>query len=246
MVVAVPLPPVVERHQEQVGALQGHKRGPTPVPAGDGVAQRSGEPLQDRRLEQEAADVVGLASQNLLGEIVDDVAVVAGETRDERARIVAPLYGQGRQLQGGDPTLGAPVERRDVALGQRQPHRAVEVGRGLLGGEAQVGGPYLQQVTACAHPRQGERRVDAGGEHHVQLRRPVLEEERQPVVHLGRHNEVQVVEDQHQVPRYPGEVVQQGDERRSVGGGDDGTAAASSCSAPAPTPSTADRIAVTT
>ena len=48
----------------------------------------------------------------------------------------------------------------------------------------------------------------------MQLWRLVLEEERHPVVHLGRLDEVVVVQDQHQVGRQPVEVVEQRSERR--------------------------------
>ena len=148
-----------------------------PSPSGDGVAQRAGEPFEDRGLEQEVADVGGLAGEHLLGEVVDDVAVVAGETGDERAGVLAALHRQRGQLQRGDPAFGACLERGDVALAQPQTHRAVEVGRGLLGGEAQVGGADLDQLTACPQLGQRQRRVGPGGEDDVQLRRLVLEQE---------------------------------------------------------------------
>jgi hypothetical protein len=213
VVVAVPLPAVVERHQEQVGVLQAHEPAPAPRAAGDGVAQRPGESFEDRRLEQEAPDVLGQARQHLLGEVVDDVAVVAGEPRDERPDVVAAPHREGRELQGGDPALGAPVERRDVVLGERQAHRPVEVGGGLLLGEAQVGGPDLEQLTPRAPPRQGERRVDPGREHEVELLHAVLEQERDPVVHGRRRHEVEIIEDEQEVARHPADVVEQGHER---------------------------------
>ena len=215
VVVAVPLPPVVERDEEQVGALERDEASPCrrsrPVTASQsGPVSRSRTDVRSRK----SRTSVGLAGQHLLGEVVDDVAVVAGEPGDERAGVVAALHRQRGQLQGGDPALGALVQRRDVALGQREAHRAVEVGRGLLGGEAQVGGPHLDQLAACPHPRQRQRRVGPGGEHQVQLRRQVLEQERHPVVHLGRLDEVVVVEDQQQVLRPSVEVVEQRGERR--------------------------------
>ena len=57
----------------------------------------------------------GLAAQDLLDEVVDDVAVVAGEGRDERGRVGSALQRQRGELERRDPALGPPLERRDVA-----------------------------------------------------------------------------------------------------------------------------------
>ena len=47
VVVAPPLPAVVEWHQEQVGAFQGDQGGPTPRPTGHGVAERAAQSVED-------------------------------------------------------------------------------------------------------------------------------------------------------------------------------------------------------
>ena len=71
------------------------------------------------------------------------------------------------------------------AGGQGQVHRAVQVGGGLVGGEAEVGGSDLEQVAVGSQRRERERRVGAGGDHEADLRREVLEQERHGVVDLG-------------------------------------------------------------
>ena len=106
VVVAVPLPPIVQRDDEQVGALQGRDHLAAVVAAGDGVTQRSGEPVENRRLQQEAANRIRLMRQHLLDQIVDEVPVVAGEPGDEAARVLAALQGERGELQRGDPPLG--------------------------------------------------------------------------------------------------------------------------------------------
>ena len=116
VVVAIPLAAVVERDQEQVAALQRLQHGLAAVLAGDGIAQRAAQPVQDGGLQQEVPDLVGLALQHLLDQVVDDVAVVAGEAGDEAGDVVAPLHRQRRQLERGDPPLGAPLQRGDVLL----------------------------------------------------------------------------------------------------------------------------------
>ena len=50
VVVAVPLPPVVERDQEEVGPLEGFQPRGAALLAGDGVAQRAAQPREDSGL----------------------------------------------------------------------------------------------------------------------------------------------------------------------------------------------------
>ena len=54
LVVAVPLAPVVERDEEQVASIERLQHGLAPALAGHGVAQRAGQPVEDRGLQQEA------------------------------------------------------------------------------------------------------------------------------------------------------------------------------------------------
>jgi hypothetical protein len=46
VVVAVPLPPVVQRHQEEVGPVERHEGHGAVGAPGDGVAERAAEPLE--------------------------------------------------------------------------------------------------------------------------------------------------------------------------------------------------------
>ena len=67
---------------------------------------------------------------------------------------------------------------------------------GLRGREPQLGLAYLGQLAACPQPRQRQRRVAAAGQHHAYPGRPVLEEERERLVHLRRADHVVVIEDE--------------------------------------------------
>ena len=186
VVVAIPLAPVVERDEEQVRPIERLQHGLAAVLAGDGIAQRAAQPVQDRGLQQEAPDVLGLALQDLLDQVVDDVAVVPGEAGDEAGDVVAPLHRERRQLECGDPAFGARLQRGDVPRRQGQPHHLVEVGGGLVRREAQVGGADLDELAARPQAGQRQRRVGAGGDHQVHLRGQVVEQERHPVVDVGR------------------------------------------------------------
>ena len=218
MVVAVPPALVVQRDEEQVAALQRLQHRPAARLAAHRVAQRPAQPAQHGRAEQEVLDVGRLALDDLLDQVVDDVAVVPGEAGDELGGVVASLHRQRGELEGGDPALGATLERGDVAAPvSSQAHRLVEVGRGLLGGEAQVGGADLDQLAARPQPRQRQGRVGPAGDHQVQLRREVVEQEGHRVVDLARLDDVVVVEDQHDVPVDGAEVVEEGGEHRLHG-----------------------------
>src|SRR4051812_17611382 len=83
VVIPVPLTAIVQRHHEQVRPLQRLEHLPSVSTAGHRVAQWTREPVQYRRLRQEVADVTRLTLQYLLDQVVDDVAVVAREPRDE-------------------------------------------------------------------------------------------------------------------------------------------------------------------
>ena len=76
--------------------------------------------------------MVGLTLQDLLDQVVDDVAVVPCEARDEAGDIVAPLHRERRQLECGDPAFRSPFQGGDIARGQIEPHHLVEVCVGLV------------------------------------------------------------------------------------------------------------------
>ena len=137
--------------------------------------------------------------QDLFDQVVDDVAVVSREARDEAGDIVSPLDRQRRQLEGRDPALGARLQRGDFARAEIQPHHLVEVGGGLLGREAQIRRTDLGELAARPQAGQRQRRIRTGGDHQVNLRGQVLEEERHPVLDVVRVDHVVVVEHQHDV-----------------------------------------------
>ena len=187
------------------------------VATGDRVTQRPGQPVEHRGLQQEAANRVGLVPQHLLDQVVDDVAVVAGEAGDEAAGVLASVERQRRQLERRDPPLGPLLEGGDVRRGQIQTGRRGEVRGGFGGGEAQVGGPDLDQLAA--HPPAGQRQIGIGPgtDHDVRLGRKMLEEEGHTLVDLVVVDQVVVVEHQPHLTRSGAQLVQQRREDR-VGG----------------------------
>ena len=180
------------------------------------TASHSG-PLSRPRMEvcsRKCRTWFGLALQDLLDQVVDDVAVVPGEAGDEAGDVVSPLHRERRQLERGDPPLGAPLQRCDVLCRQRQSHHPVEVRRGLVGREAQIGGADLDELATPSQPRQRQRRVGAAGDHQVDLRGQVLQQEGHPVLYVARLDDVVVVEHQHDIVRDCAEVVEQSGQDR--------------------------------
>ena len=116
LVIAVPVPFVVEGDDEQVGALDGRQRLLAGAGRGleDGIAEWPAQAVEDGGAQQEGPDLGRLPLQDLLEQVVQHEAVAAGERADEPGRVGDPLDGDGRHLQAGDPALGAGVQRRDV------------------------------------------------------------------------------------------------------------------------------------
>jgi hypothetical protein len=158
-VVAVPLTARVERH-EQLAALLERVHDPGGVlAAAHGVAQWRGEALEDRRLRHERTRLGIEARQHLAGEIVDDVAVVARERVDERARVAGGAQRQRREVHRRRPSLGALPQALGVRVAERGSQRAGEEHTCFLFSEAQVGGAQLAELVARAQARERQWRV---------------------------------------------------------------------------------------
>src|SRR5438128_2912835 len=114
MVVAIQAAVVVKLNQEQIRSLQRHESGPAVPLTGDGIAQRPAQTVENRALQEKPSDILGLALQDLLSEVVHDVPVVSGKTRNERGKVVASPHRQRCQLERSDPALRALIQRRDI------------------------------------------------------------------------------------------------------------------------------------
>jgi len=167
--------------------------------------------------------VLRLATQDLLDQVVDDISGVTRERLDEGARIVPALDGEGRQLEAGDPSLGAGSQSLDIVRGEFQAHRLDEERGRLVGGEAQVGCPQLDHPSPGAQASEGESGILAGRDDEVELRRQVIDQKRQGIVDVVRVDEVIVVQHQNDRLGQDGDGVEQGGQarlhRRRLGGG---------------------------
>ena len=209
MVVAEPVALVVQRHDEQVVSFQGLQHAPAIVPAGERIAQRGAEPVEDRGLQQEGTDAVGLTVQDFVDQVVDDVPVVAGEGPYETRQLLPPLDRERGQLEAHDPALGARLQDRDVGCRKAQPHRLVEEGSRFLLGESQVRGPQLRQLAASPEAGQGQGRIRPGGDHQVHPRREMLEQKGDGAVDRFGVDDVVIVEDERDVLIVRSDLVDQ-------------------------------------
>jgi hypothetical protein len=90
VVVAPPAAHLIQRHQEQAGPLHPLQHRLAVGPAGDRITQPAGQAFQHRGFQQEGAQLLLLAVQHLLGQVVQDIAVAAAERRHEPGGIRLP------------------------------------------------------------------------------------------------------------------------------------------------------------
>ena len=83
----------------------------------------------------------------------------------------------------------------------------MEVRRGLVRREAQIGGADLDQFAARSQSGQRQRRIGTGGDHQVQPRGQVVEEEGHSLLDVARVDDVVVVEHEHELVRQRRELV---------------------------------------
>ena len=104
--------------EEQVPLLQTGELPVRVAPPGHHRAAVRVERVEDRRGEQEVADLVGLAIQHLGAEEVGDGTRRLREIGEEGTRIGSVAEGDGRHLHASHPSLGAGREDPDLGLVQ--------------------------------------------------------------------------------------------------------------------------------
>jgi len=210
VVVAPPAAHLIQRQQEQVRPLDALQQLLAVGAAGDCVAQRPTQPLQHRGLQQELAHLFRLAFQQLLAQVVQDVPMAAGELFHEGLGVGALPQRQGGQLQPHRPPFGAGLHGGDHLRRQVEPPHLAQERRRLLVGEPQVGGAQLDQLARGTKPRQRQRRVAAAGDHQMQPRRQVAQQEGHAVVDRPRIQQVVVVDHQRKLRARRLQLAEQG------------------------------------
>ena len=110
LVVAIPLPTVVERYQEEVGALELDQHLGGAFSSGGRVAEGPTHRVEGRRLQQELASVLIECVENDLGQVIDDVPAGAAKAGDEAGAVIRLRERHRRQVNADRPAFGALME----------------------------------------------------------------------------------------------------------------------------------------
>ena len=213
-VVAVPLPPTVERDQERAGRLEVAQPLLRARLADDRIAQRSTQLIEHRRAPQEPLLIFGQLHQRLAVQVVGHVPIVSGD----RQPLAAVARQQRSEVQADRPALGPCGHRRrllaaEVDVGLRED----VLGAGRV--EGQVAGEELQRVTRSPQPGQMGLLGTARGD---QLRssRNARDRDAQHIVTVRRLQLVKVVQHEHERsrarPKGGGEAWRRTSQRRDA------------------------------
>ena len=160
-VVAIPLPPAIERNKEQVRGLQRAQLRMRIGDLQDIVAERRGELVEHRGAPQELLGAFWQLLHDHAVEVVGDVPIVTGD----RVGVLWVLLGdQGSEVEPDGPSLGA-FDHRGGQLGSE-----LDVGlrEDVLGGrrvERQVTRSELERVARRPKPRQVRLLGTTGRDH---------------------------------------------------------------------------------
>lgn len=172
MVISEPLAMIIQGDQEQLIPLQAIQQVLAVTLPRQGIAQVGVELIEYRGLLEKALQVFRQTVENILGEIIGDIAFGAAEFGKKRRPVAVPLQGQHRQVQRGDPALGAPVEQLHFGLGQLQLAHIQQVGPGFGQAQAQILSPEPERPRLVIE----ETRLEPGAGNQVDILRQALDQ----------------------------------------------------------------------
>src|SRR5215203_3210031 len=215
VVVTVPLALLVQRNHEQVGVGEFAQEPARTLPARHHVAKRSRQPSQDRGLQQKLPNLLGEASQNLLSQEADDVAVGAPEGLDEGVLVLLVLQGEGGEVDPRRPPFGPLEQNREVVSADVQSHLLVQQALGFLLCEGQLLGADLVHLSPGPKPPQVQGWVGPARDDEVNVLGEVLHEEGNRLMRVFLGYELVVVEHQHDLMGQLDELVYERGKRGS-------------------------------
>ncbi|MEV8136448.1 hypothetical protein [Microbacterium aurantiacum] len=170
--------------------------------AAEGLGEGPGQLVDDRQAQQCAAATVGQGGEHLLGEVVDDETVALGEGVGEGIRVGSTPEAQTQtgELDAGRPPLGPLADRPHRADRHGLSSDGIEHAGGLDVVEREIGLADLDERMLEAVGAPSASRVDPGRDDHVRVGRQSLGETPQIVGDLAARQQVQVVEDQNDLP----------------------------------------------
>ena len=196
-VVAIPAPLLIEWDQEQVRPFGPVEECGGVVPTCQLAAQRGREPLGDRGLDQERAEVGVDPAKGLVGKVVEHKPLATGECLDQAGRVRPVSQRDRRELETGDPSLSS-IDEAIEEWGIERDTRRGEVRGAFVRGAAQVIGPQLDEPAMRSQAGQRQRRILAGEQDQVGEGRSALDQEADQAMDRIGGDEVVVVEGQHE------------------------------------------------
>ena len=163
-VVAVPLASLVERRDEDIGPLDLRESGGGIRPIDQRVGKGPTDGVHDGRREHEVEGLRVERIEDLLHEVVEDVAVRGPERLDECAAVRSRAHRQIGEIKPRRPALGPLMEHLDRVRVEVQRQAIDEELGGLLGGEREIAGPDLEQLAVAR-----SRATGSGGSVRVEI-----------------------------------------------------------------------------
>ena len=216
VMVAIAVARIVERNDEQVASLEALQQRLRARLAGDRVAQRTIQSIEDGGAEQESTDGVGLREEHFLDEVVGDVAIVAREGPNELLHVAMMLERQRRQLEARDPAFRARLQRGHVCGREVERHHLVEECGHFVRREPDIRSSKLRHLSARAQSSEGKAWLGPARDDHVHALRQMIQQERQAAVYRRRIDDVEVVEDEDDVAIVGTHLIDERRERRFV------------------------------
>ena len=184
MVIAEPLPRVVEWDDEEVFPFEDVDNFGRIGRSGHGITQRRAKSAQDRGAEEKLPHFRRLAAEHLLGQKLFDKPAITAELADDVMGRRASVQQKRRQVDPGGPAFGQVHELSQVGWAELEASdRGDELGR-MRGREPQLVRPDLGH-PAGPHAGQRQRRVGPRNQHQLDRRWQVQQQESELVMAVG-------------------------------------------------------------
>ncbi len=216
VVVAIPAPLVVQGDAEQVcplEILEGLLTGSRGVEQ-HGIAERTAQPIEDGRPQQEGLHGVRLPLEDFFDQIVEHKVVAASERPMKPATSSRPCSEIAASCR---PAIQPSVRVSRAAMSSAVRFRPITWLRksATSAGVKRRSAPRTSVNWLRARNRaRGSAGILTGGDDHVQLRRQVLDQEGQRILHRPGVEDVVVVENEDQIAGDGGDVVEEGRQGR--------------------------------
>ena len=143
------------------------------------VAELAAQPVEHRGAAQEVELATADRLEELVPDVVDEKAIVAGEAGDRAVEVGRLGQREAGEVERRRPALAAADQGVELARGQLEPERGEQLSR-FAGGHQQVPGAELGDFAVGAHAADRQRRLGAGREDELRTGREAGDDRRSP------------------------------------------------------------------